>query len=213
MTVTTPLTPRGQRTRDALVRAARPVFEERGFSDTTMSDVADAAGVSHGTVYTYFPSKESLLSEVCNAAVGEVFTAVRVPDDLRADPITRVEEGNRRYLIAYAANARLLEVVEQAATTDPHFRELVDGLRGVFVDKTRATLQHFQADGLADPELDPEIAAPALVGMVESFGRRWHALGSTYDLDEVVRTLTRLWTQAVALRREARTANQNGAGR
>jgi AcrR family transcriptional regulator len=201
VSTTTPLTARGQRTRDALVRAARTVFEERGYSDTTMSDVAEAAGVSHGTVYTYFPSQESLLSEVCKVAVGEVFAAVRVPDDRRTDPIERVEEGNRRYLLAYAAHARLLEVVEQAAATDPHFRELVDGLRAVFVDKTRATLRHFQADGLADRELDPDLAAPALVGMVETFARRWHAHGETYDPDEVVRTITRLWTQAVRLRR------------
>ena len=123
MTTMTPTTARGRRTRDALVSAAREVFERRGFSDTRMSDLAEAAGVSHGTVYTYFASKEAVLSEVCNAIVGEVFAAVRVPDERRADPVTWIEEGNRRYLLAYSRNARMLEVVEQAATTDPHFRE------------------------------------------------------------------------------------------
>ncbi len=195
-----PSTARGRRTREALVAAARGVFEERGFSDTRMSDLAAAAGVSHGTVYTYFDSKEAVLSEVCNAIVGEVFAAVRVPDDHRSDPVDWIEEGNRRYLGAYAKNARMLEVVEQAAAADPRFRELVDGLRGVFVDKTRATLARFQAEGLADQGLDPDLAAPALVGMVESFARRWHDRGETYDPERVVATLTRLWTQAVGLR-------------
>jgi hypothetical protein len=36
--------------------------------------------------------------------------------------------------------------------------------------------------------------------MVESFARRWHAHGETYDAEAVVSTLTRLWTQAVGLR-------------
>ncbi|MDI1290462.1 MAG: helix-turn-helix domain containing protein, partial [bacterium] len=45
-----PLSERGRRTRERLVAAARQVFEERGFDATRMSDIAQAAGVSHGTV-------------------------------------------------------------------------------------------------------------------------------------------------------------------
>ena len=163
VTTLAPITPRGRRTRDAVVRAAREVFEQRGFDGTRMSDITDAAGVSHGTVYTYFTSKEEVLAQVCDDLAGEVFAAVRVPDDLRADPVTRIHEGNRRYLRAYARNARMLEVVEQAATTNERFRSLVDGLRAVFVQKARASLEQYQDDGLADPALDPQIAGPALV--------------------------------------------------
>ena len=46
----TPRTERGRRTRAALLAAARTAFEERGFDDCRMNDIADAAGVSHGTV-------------------------------------------------------------------------------------------------------------------------------------------------------------------
>ncbi len=199
MSTLAPSTARGRRTRDAVVRAAREVFEQRGYSDTRMSDVTDAAGVSHGTVYTYFASKEELLAEVCDDLAREVFAAVRVPDDLRADPVTRIHEGNRRYLQAYARNARMLEVVEQAATSNERFRRLVDGLRAGFVQKAQASLRHFQDDGLADPALDPEIAGPALVGMVESFARRWHAQPQPPDADLVVDTLTTLWARAIGL--------------
>jgi AcrR family transcriptional regulator len=175
VTTLAPITPRGRRTRDAVVRAAREVFEQRGFDGTRMSDITDAAGVSHGTVYTYFTSKEEVLAQVCDDLAGEVFAAVRVPDDLRADPVTRIHEGNRRYLQAYARNARMLEVVEQAATTSERFRSL------------------------ADPALDPQIAGPALVGMVESFARRWHAQPQPLDADRVVDTLTTLWARAIGL--------------
>ena len=62
-----PLTARGQATRDKLVAAARDVFAERGFAGTRMGDLADAAGVSHGTVYTYFDTKEDVLLAVLAA--------------------------------------------------------------------------------------------------------------------------------------------------
>lgn len=194
-----PVTPRGRRTRDRLLAAAREVFEARGYSDTRMSDISTAAGVSHGTVYTYFESKEAVLHALCTVVSAEVFEAVRVPDDLRIDPVRRIEEGNRRYLRVYASHARMLEVVEQAATADPGFRAVLDGLRSGFVEKAKGTLKRFQSDGLADPGVDVEIAAPALVGMVESFARRWYAHGVSYDVEHVVVTLSQLWARAIGL--------------
>jgi AcrR family transcriptional regulator len=194
-----PVTPRGRRTRDRLLAGAREVFEARGFSDTRMSDISIAAGVSHGTVYTYFESKEAVLRALCTSVSAEVFEAVRVPDDLRIDPVRRIEEGNRRYLRVYASHARMLEVVEQAATADPGFRAVLDGLRAGFVEKAKGTLSRFQSDGLADPGVDIEIAGPALVGMVESFARRWYAHGAAYDVEHVVVTLSQLWARAIGL--------------
>ncbi|HEY1278414.1 MAG TPA: helix-turn-helix domain-containing protein, partial [Acidimicrobiales bacterium] len=58
------LTLRGQRTRAALVKAARAVFERRGYHDTRVVDITKAAGVAYGTFYTYFDSKELIFAEV-----------------------------------------------------------------------------------------------------------------------------------------------------
>lgn len=50
-----------------LLRAARATFARNGFHGTTMGDVARAAGVSHGTVYVYFSSKDELFGAVVEA--------------------------------------------------------------------------------------------------------------------------------------------------
>jgi len=47
-----------------LLDAALDLFVERGFAATRSEDVAARAGVSKGTLYLYFPSKEELLKEV-----------------------------------------------------------------------------------------------------------------------------------------------------
>jgi AcrR family transcriptional regulator len=196
---TAPLTDRGRRTRDKLLLAARTVFEARGYEDTRMSDIARAAKVSHGTVYTYFDSKDEVLREACATFVEDILSTIRVPDDLRADPTVRLFEGHRRYLEAYSENARMLEVVEQAAVGVPYFRDLVSHLRSVFLDRAAGGLREFQGRGLADPELDPEMVAPALVGMAEAFARRWHQLGEQYDVDDVARLLATLWLRAAGV--------------
>lgn len=49
-----------ERRRDDILSAARRVFAEKGYHDTTMADVARAAELSYGLVYWYFDSKEAL---------------------------------------------------------------------------------------------------------------------------------------------------------
>jgi AcrR family transcriptional regulator len=46
--------------REQILRAAATVIIRQGYDKTTMSDIADAAGVSRGTVYLYFRGKEEL---------------------------------------------------------------------------------------------------------------------------------------------------------
>ncbi|MEV6032978.1 TetR family transcriptional regulator [Nonomuraea sp. NPDC052116] len=48
-------------TRQALQEAATRMFEERGYAETTVRDIADAVGVTERTFFRYFPSKEDLI--------------------------------------------------------------------------------------------------------------------------------------------------------
>jgi AcrR family transcriptional regulator len=54
-------TPKAEETRSRILAAALDLFQERGFSETTMRNIAQRAGVATGAAYYYFPSKESLV--------------------------------------------------------------------------------------------------------------------------------------------------------
>lgn len=49
------------KTKEAIRRAAYRLFEERGYPQTTVEQISDAADVSPSTFFRYFPSKESVL--------------------------------------------------------------------------------------------------------------------------------------------------------
>jgi AcrR family transcriptional regulator len=50
-----------QQTRDAIVRCAMRLFDERGFDATTIADIAEAADIAPRTFFGYFPSKEAVV--------------------------------------------------------------------------------------------------------------------------------------------------------
>src|ERR1700757_4733588 len=68
-----PKPPTPTRRKDArpgeIVAAALASFAERGFAATRLEDVAAAAGISKGTIYLYFPTKEDLFRAVVRHAV------------------------------------------------------------------------------------------------------------------------------------------------
>ena len=55
-----------QARQEQILQAARQVFANQGFHNTRMSDIAQTAGVSQGTLYHYFRSKDELFLEVLN---------------------------------------------------------------------------------------------------------------------------------------------------
>jgi AcrR family transcriptional regulator len=52
-----------------LLEAALSVFAEKGFTAARLDEIAARAGVSKGTLYLYFPSKEALLEALIDAAI------------------------------------------------------------------------------------------------------------------------------------------------
>ncbi|KRF11593.1 TetR family transcriptional regulator [Nocardioides sp. Soil797] len=59
--------------RDELLRIAAGLFAEKGFKNTTVRDIADAAGILSGSLYHHFDSKESMVDEILVSFQTELF--------------------------------------------------------------------------------------------------------------------------------------------
>src|SRR3974390_3776919 len=110
-----PRSRKGAESRGRLLEAAKQIFEEDGFLDGRISDIAERAGLSHGSFYHYFDSKEEIFREVA-AAVEEQLSApmegVILDPGSHAPPPERIREALRRHLESYRREARIIGVTE-----------------------------------------------------------------------------------------------------
>ncbi len=195
-----PASARGVRTREALVKAAREVFERHGFLDARITDIATTAGVATGSFYTYFASKEDAFAAVIEE-VNEEMLHPRVREFAdHDDPLGVIEAGNRSYLVAYRRNAKLMALMEQVAQIDEDFRRMRMRRVRAFTDRNAQAITQLQRRGLADPELDPRLAAEALSAMVGrmAYFRYVHRFNNA-SLESLAKTLTRLWAGALGM--------------
>ena len=63
--------------RQELLALAARMFAERGYGQTTVRDIADAAGILSGSLYHHFDSKESMVDEILRSFLDELFTRYR----------------------------------------------------------------------------------------------------------------------------------------
>lgn len=201
---TGPRSRKGAATRARLLDAAKAVFEEDGFLDARISDIAERAGLSHGSFYHYFDSKEQIFREVAMALsdlLHAPLSTVIFDPASTASPQERIRAGNRRFLEDYRREARIIGVIEQVSRHDTHLNMVRFEHQQRDRERITNSIAQLQCRGSVDPSLDPPIAASALGAMVTRFAEMWLVQNLFQpDFDDAVEQLTRLFLNALRLR-------------
>ncbi len=159
-----PLRARGRATRAKLLDAGVAVFSRKGFHATRVDDVVKRARTSHGTFYLYFSSKDELFEQLV-ADVAEEFHALT--DSLpvlspTAESRAALEVWLLRFIEVYAHYGPLIR-----SWTEAERRDASEGMAGDDVLATVAEALAAKVRLRRRKDLDPAIAALALVAMVE----------------------------------------------
>ena len=198
-----PRSRKGAQTRIRLLESAQAVFEEAGFLEARISDIADRASLSHGSFYHYFDSKEQIFREVAEEQEARLTAPdnVRAPDDVAPSEYERIQRATRLYLQRYRDNGAIMGVIEEVSRYDSFVNEARMNRQKHFAERAEGSIRRLQGQGNADPEIDPEIASVALGSMVGRFAELWLVEGwGKYDFDTAAEQLTKLWANAIGLR-------------
>ncbi|MCO8127738.1 TetR/AcrR family transcriptional regulator [Acidimicrobiia bacterium EGI L10123] len=165
------------RRREQLLEVALHVFAARGFHQTSMNDVAEAAGVTKPVLYQHFTSKRALYLELLELVSLRLMAAIDEATSAAAGPREQVVRGLRAYfrfvvdspdeyqLMFGGGTRRDAEFAQEAARLERSIAEVIADLITV--------------DGLAEHER--VLLAHGIVGLAEGATRHW--LGDELDLD------------------------------
>jgi AcrR family transcriptional regulator len=170
--IATPLSRREEKRRHIL-EVASDCFARRGFHGTGMAEICEAAGMSAGNLYRYFPSKEAMIAALVDAEREETAALFREMQDTD-DPLAAITALLERFLTLTtdAAGHRLwLEILSEGAR-NPQIQAVLDRSDA----EVRPALAHLvgraTAIGQADPALDPGTAAVWLLMLIDGFSAR-----------------------------------------
>ena len=92
-------------TTEAILKAGRRLFGERGFAATTIDDIADAAQVAKGAVYHHFATKEAVFEAVFDSVSRDLVADIERATRSERDVLVAMVAGTQHYFAACAKGA------------------------------------------------------------------------------------------------------------
>lgn len=179
-----PLTPRGQRTRERLLKAAESVFGDKGYERASIADITREAEVALGTFYVYFPDKQSIFVEVVDELGARLRRLIAEAVAGCEDRLAVEREGLRTFFQFASRHRNLYRIVRQAEFVDEAcYRRYYDRFARGYVSGLKQAM-----DAGEVRRMDPEALAYCLMGMGDFLGMRWVLWEGEAGLEHVLDT-------------------------
>lgn len=190
-----PVQERSQRTVDYILEAAAQVFARSGYEATTTNHIAERAGVSIGTLYEYFPSKDALLVALVERHIREgetLLEQVAVESDAQPpEPIDLIRRVVGAMVELHARDRALHQVLFEEAPMPAEVRQFLADVETRAVDRLELLLRGDPYFAAADPRLTASIVVKTIEGLTHDLVARGDpALDLTACADEIIRLVS-----------------------
>lgn len=156
-----------QRTKDAILDAAEAVFMQNGVGATTMSDLADAAGVSRGAIYGHYPNK----TEVCIAMCIRALSPLKLAEPEKGtSAMVQIQEMLYKFLRIYGESGSAQRVMEilHLKCEDCEENQPIIKFREDWKERSRVKMKTLFELAVAQGELPVNFNIPLGLGFVRA---------------------------------------------
>ncbi len=131
-----------ERRRD-LLRKAKLLFSNKGFSNTSVSDIVNSLGIARGTFYIYFSDKNDIYKEVLRGLVDEISSRLKV---IRGNnPVGQLKQNLERVFDLVISDKDLAKLIlYHPYGLNKDFDEIVEG----FLSDVKSLIEHALKKGM-----------------------------------------------------------------
>jgi AcrR family transcriptional regulator len=185
--------------RERILEEAVKLFYERGFTGTTLDDIAAELGVTKPFIYTHFRSKTELLAALCKPTIELSLGAVTQAASGPGSPTERLYRAIAGFTeVVLSRQANIAIYFREEKNLSPEALGEINGLRKRF-DRV---LSKLLAEGVAAGEFDVgdvSLTALAIGGMI-SWAYTWHRPEGRLAIDDMCERMAELALQMVGAR-------------
>jgi AcrR family transcriptional regulator len=185
--------------RERILEEAVKLFYERGFTGTTLDDIAAELGVTKPFIYTHFRSKTDLLAALCKPTIELSLEAVARASESPGSPTARLHRAIVDFTqVVLSRQANIAIYFREEKNLAPDALAEINALRKKF-DRV---LSNLLTEGVAVGEFDigdVNLTALAIGGMI-SWAYTWHRPQGRLALDDMCRRMADLALQMVGVR-------------
>jgi len=174
------LRPLGERTRQRLLAAGAVVLPARGYPDARVDDIVAAAGVSHGTFYRYFDSKDDFFRMLAEDASDRMIELI---DRLQLDaPPDELRSWLEDWFDAYAADGGVISTWQDMHAS-PELKEFSQQVAASVFTRLEKLLDRRDFG-------QPQVSAAMLLALIERAPYSVYTLGFSTRAEAVESTVT-----------------------
>lgn len=116
--------PKSEEKRARILEAAIQMFSQNGYSKATIKDIAKEAGVSFGTVFTYFENKDELFKAAVLEPLEEIKVVMLASPEPTAEPVAQLKELISAHFQFFAQQATYSRMIQYVIGQPDRFHEL-----------------------------------------------------------------------------------------
>lgn len=181
-----------------ILEAAVTVFAGAGFHESTISQIARAAGVADGTIYLYFKNKDDILVHFFNYKTRQVFARFREEVDHAQSAVEKLRNLIRRHLEEFQRD-RHMAVLYQAEThrINRLAEEQIREMHKMYLDLVAEIVEQGQVEGSIRRDLYVGLVKRYIIGGVDEVINTWLHSDGQYDLTSMADPLVDLFIQGI----------------